>query len=69
MGGGIRDIVEFQIEKNVKSTLLQVAYDLRPKQGEHLFANLQAAVARVDTIDESQSVITVVIIQSDNNRG
>jgi hypothetical protein len=66
--GGIRDIVEFKVEENVKTALLQVAYDLRSKQREHLFANFQTAVARVYTVDKGQCRVTFIVIKRNNNR-
>jgi hypothetical protein len=66
--GGVGNIMEFEIEENVKTALLQVANYLRPEQGKHLFADFQTAVARVDAINKSQGVITIVVIESNNNR-
>ncbi|MNF14478.1 hypothetical protein D3C76_1873480 [compost metagenome] len=39
MRRGVRNIVEFQIKEHLKSTLMQIAHNLRPEQGEHLFTH------------------------------
>jgi len=68
MGRRVRNIVEFQIQKDIKAALLHITHDLRTKQRKHLFADFQAAVAWVNTINERKRVIAIVIIQGDNNR-
>ena len=68
VGRGVRNIMEFEVEENVKAALLQIANDLRSKQREHLFANFQAAIARVDTVDKRQCSVTLIVIKRNNNR-
>ncbi|MNP62443.1 hypothetical protein D3C76_1577270 [compost metagenome] len=59
--------MEFEIEKYIKATLLQVTHDLRSKQGEHLFADFEAAVAWVNAIDKGERAVAIVIVECNNN--
>ena len=40
--------MEFQVKKDIKTTLLKFAHKLWPKQCKHLFADLQTTIAWVD---------------------
>ena len=46
---------------------MQIADKLRAQQGEHLFAHLQAAVARVDAVDKCQRFIAIIIVERNHN--
>ena len=59
--------MEFQVEEHFKAALMQVANKLRAQQGEHLFAHLQAAVARVDAVDKCQRFIAIIIVERNHN--
>ncbi|MNN93478.1 hypothetical protein D3C81_2119360 [compost metagenome] len=65
---GIGDVMEFQVQKYVKSTLLQVAHQLRPKKREHLFAHFQTAITGINSVDKCQCFIAIIVVQSDNDR-
>ncbi len=67
-GRGVGNIVKFEIEKHIKAALLQVFDQLRPKQREHLFADFQPTVFRVDAIDKVIGRTLIGVIQRNNNR-
>ena len=48
---------------------MQIADKLQAQQGEHLFAHLQAAVARVDAVDKCQRFIAIIIVGRSHNGG
>ncbi len=60
--------MEFQVQENVKPTLLKIADNLRTKQRKHLFANFQTAISRIDTINKGQRGVVVIVIKRNNNR-
>ncbi|SRN47465.1 Uncharacterised protein [Shigella flexneri] len=64
----VGDIVEFQVKKDIKTTLLKFAHKLWPKQCKHLFTDLQTTIAWVDLVDKGQRVITIMIIKGNNHR-
>ena len=66
-GRGIGDIVKLKVKEHLKPALLQIANKLRAQQGEHLFAHLQAAVARVDAVDKCQRFIAIIIVERNHN--
>ena len=64
---GVRDIMKFQVEEDLKTTLMQVANKLWPQQRKHLLAHLQAAVAWINAVNKGQRFVAVIIIERNNN--
>jgi hypothetical protein len=54
-GDGVRDVVEFEVEKDLKAALAQCIYERGTRRVEELHAHLEPAAASVEAVDHIES--------------
>ena len=65
----VRNVVELEIEEDAKAALDHPAHRLRPGDDEHLLADLQRAMRRIEAIGERQRVHRVREVERDDDFG
>jgi len=66
-GGGVGDVVEFQIEEQLEALGLQRLDHLRAAAGEQLLADLYPAQRRIELVGQRQGGVTAGEVEGDDD--